>query len=227
MTEAEWLACDDPRPMLEKVRGGCRERKWRLFCCACCRRVWRLLRDPRHRAAVAAAERLADGEISPEELVPIADASYAASFIGPGGRYIHKGGAAHLLLRHFSSYDDWDETYRCPPLDNTALAAEMVAERLRTKERGAQAALVRDIFANPFRPVAFNPAWRSTTVAALAEAAYQERLLPSGTLDPQRLAVLADAVEEAGADAAVVAHLRSGGPHVRGCHVVDLVLGRG
>ncbi len=62
---------------------------------------------------------------------------------------------------------------------------------------------------------------------ALANAAYAERILPSGQLDPQRLAVLADALEEAGgADPDLLGHLRSALPHIRGCWVVDLLTGR-
>jgi hypothetical protein len=51
--------------------------------------------------------------------------------------------------------------------------------------------------------------------------------LPAGQLDPTRLAVLADAVEEAGCtDADLLGHLRGPGPHVRGCWAVDLLLGK-
>jgi hypothetical protein len=61
----------------------------------------------------------------------------------------------------------------------------------------------------------------------LARAAYERHSQPSGRLDLVRLAVLADALEEAGeADAELGGHLRSPGPHVRGCHVVDLLLAR-
>jgi hypothetical protein len=65
-------------------------------------------------------------------------------------------------------------------------------------------------------------------VVAVARAAYDERELPSGTLDGARLAVLTDALEESGCDQAdLLAHLRGPGPHVRGCWAVDLILGKG
>jgi hypothetical protein len=62
-------------------------------------------------------------------------------------------------------------------------------------------------------------------VLSLAQAAYEHRTLPAGTLEPARLALLADALEEAGCtSAAVLDHCRGPGPHVRGCWVVDLIL---
>ena len=86
---------------------------------------------------------------------------------------------------------------------------------------------LRCVVGNPFRPVTINPAWLTATVTSLARTAYEERTLPSGELDPARLAVLSDALEEAGcADTDILAHLRGPGPHVRGCWVVDLVLGK-
>jgi hypothetical protein len=98
---------------------------------------------------------------------------------------------------------------------------------LAEDEGSAQSQLLRDLFGNPFRPVALDPAWLSPTVTALAQAAYEERSLPSGELDLARLKVLADAIEEAGCpDQAILDHLRGPGPHVRGCWPVDLVLGR-
>src|SRR5262249_40384407 len=81
-------------------------------------------------------------------------------------------------------------------------------------------AFLRDIFGNPFRPVSLDSAWRTSTAVGLATAAYEERILPAGTLDRDRLAVLADALEGAGCDSAdILSHLRGLGPHVRGCWV--------
>jgi hypothetical protein len=99
-------------------------------------------------------------------------------------------------------------------------------------EGNAQATLLRDIFGNLFRPPpAINPAWLTWgngTVKQLAQAVYEERALPSGHLDPARLAVLADALLDAGCpqDHALLLHLRGPGPHVRGCIAVDRLTGR-
>jgi hypothetical protein len=94
-------------------------------------------------------------------------------------------------------------------------------------EQEAQAALVRDIF-RPLKPLPASVlGWREGTVVHLARAANDNRLLPSGRLGMDRLAVLADALEDAGSDdAELLAHLRSPGPHVRGCRAVDRILGR-
>jgi hypothetical protein len=80
-----------------------------------------------------------------------------------------------------------------------------------------QASLLPDIFGRlSFRPVALDPAWtdwNSGIVIRLARVAYDERRLPEGTLEPGRLALLADALEDAGCiDADLLGHLRSPGP---------------
>jgi hypothetical protein len=100
----------------------------------------------------------------------------------------------------------------------------------QANERAAQAALLRDIFGNPFgaKP-RIDPGWLSWnggTVARLAAAAYDHRALPEGTLDAGRLGVLADALEESGChDQEVLGHLREQrAVHVRGCWVLDLLL---
>jgi hypothetical protein len=92
----------------------------------------------------------------------------------------------------------------------------------------AQTNLLRCIFGDPFQPLTVSPAvlaWNDATVVRLAQAAYEERHMPEGTLDNGRLAVLADALEEAGCtDQDILNHLRGPGPHVRGCWAVDLLL---
>ena len=81
--------------------------------------------------------------------------------------------------------------------------------------------MLRDIFGNPFRPVSINSTCLTSTVRGLAEGIYAERAF-------DRMPILADALEDAGCDNAdILAHCRGDGPHVRGCWVVDLVLGKG
>jgi hypothetical protein len=84
----------------------------------------------------------------------------------------------------------------------------------------ASADLLRDIFGNPFRPVSVDPAWLTSTVVQLAQGIYEDRAF-------DRLPILADAMQDAGCENPdVLAHCRRPGPHVRGCWVVDLVLGK-
>lgn len=80
--------------------------------------------------------------------------------------------------------------------------------------------LVHDIFGNPFRPVTFAPEWRTDTAVSLARGMYESR-------DFSAMPILADALQDAGCDSDdVLNHCRGDGPHVRGCWVVDLLLGK-
>ncbi len=85
-----------------------------------------------------------------------------------------------------------------------------------------------DLFGNPFRPVTIAPSiltWNDGTVRRIAEGIYEERRLPEGTLDSGRLAILSDALLDAGCDnEELIAHCRSPGPHVRGCWAIDQIL---
>jgi hypothetical protein len=89
-------------------------------------------------------------------------------------------------------------------------------------ERESTVALIRDLF-NPFQPLTLYPTWltwNDGTVPKIAQGVYDE-----GALD--RMPVLADALEEAGcADQSLLSHCRQPGPHVRGCWLVDCLLGK-
>jgi hypothetical protein len=228
MTESEWLEADNPEEMLKvlpKRRKGA-ERKLRLFACACCRRVWHLLNDERSRRSVEVAERYADGEADLEELRAVNEQAAEARVHGvatgwqawnastvpsPGPVSESLGACLGFWAAHWASFTD-----------PGGIAGPDRAER------AAQADLLRDIAGNPFRrrrrPLRGFLSWNGGTIPRLARAAYDERSLPSGKLDGTRLAILADALEEAGCpDADLVAHLRAGGTHVRGCVAVDLL----
>jgi hypothetical protein len=87
-------------------------------------------------------------------------------------------------------------------------------------EAAAVCGLFRCVVGNPFRPVALDQSWLTPTVRALAQGIYQDRGF-------DRLPILADALQDAGCENAdILTHCRGPGPHVRGCWVVDLVLGK-
>jgi hypothetical protein len=81
-------------------------------------------------------------------------------------------------------------------------------------------AITRDIFGNPFRPVAFDSAWRNSTAIGVASTMYDSH-------DFGEMPILADALQDAGCEHTdILSHCRGDGPHVRGCWVVDHVLGK-
>src|SRR5919199_5105902 len=77
MTEDEWLCCTDALGMLLHLRGRGSDRKFRLFGCACCRRAWGRLPDPRNRDLVAAVEEHPDGTFDDPDLQEAITASSA------------------------------------------------------------------------------------------------------------------------------------------------------
>jgi hypothetical protein len=228
MTEEEWLeAVPDLGVMLgylANLEPQPSRRRIRLCMVAFCRSIWHLMTDERCRRAVEVAEQFADDPAAEADLkaaikaLPNKRRDYSA---------LHKT-APHDAARSCTSRK---ERFLLASL-NQVIALTVMA--LQNGSHGPEAAaaqarqqaeMFRDVFANPFRPVALAPTHRTRTIVSLARAAYDERQFPSGGFDPHRLAVLADALEEAGASAEVVAHLRSPGPHVRGCFAVDLCLG--
>jgi hypothetical protein len=218
VTEAEWMTATEVPVLLQFLgkRGGVRKR--RLFACACVRRIWHLLDDPRSRRAVEVAEDFADGIVDKDAAKRMRREAGRVPRVFPNAMW-SPSDAAEICLN--LTTEDISTAARA------AFAASKAGLPL-SSEREAQAALVRDIFRNPFRSATLSAAvlaWNDTTVVRLAQTAYDDRHLPSGTLDNGRLAVLADALEEAGCtDAEILGHLRGPGPHVSGCWAVDICL---
>ena len=203
MTETEWLTCADPHPMLELFRGEENDRKLRLFAVACSRRIWNLI-DPLGQAAVDVAEAYADGIVGPNEMR-----------------------AARLACQGAGGQASWYAAATKPEVAarNAARSAQAgVASNpllgIEAGELHAQANMVRDIFCNPFRPISLDSSLLTPTVVALAQAIYNDRAF-------DRMPELADALHGAGCDDdEILKHCRESGPHVRGCWVMDLVLGK-
>ena len=99
--------------------------------------------------------------------------------------------------------------------------AELLDEALTSGQSQAEAAtVIRCVVGNPFRPVADSPSWRNEITVAIASLMYESREFSA-------MPILADALQDAGCDSAeVLDHCRGPGPHVRGCWVVDGVLGK-
>jgi hypothetical protein len=230
MTEAEWLACEDPEPMLRHLRatgvprrnGG--RRKLRLFGCACVRRKWKRATDPRSRALVVAAERYADGLAEADELATAELAALEAREEEAKGLVV-VGAGVQLPPWCLHTIAELSDHEHPQPAWGFALAATLMprvvqATAAHGPEDRAQAALVRDIFGNPLRPVTFSPSWHTVTAVAIARQTYDSR-------DFSAMPILADALQDAGCDNEdILDHCRGDGPHVRGCWVVDLVLGK-
>jgi hypothetical protein len=235
MNESEWSSCSDPSQMLEPLRGSgmASDRQFRLFACACYRRVWHLLADPRVRHAVEVLERLAEGGV-PRAAVEHAlrgacNAQSEAETHGDDDLSQARQTAAWGVYRAFVTSPPAtarEARYYCTRAAAAAvgLVAQDAAERA---EEGGQCRLLRDIFGGVFRRPPAVPLHVPAWCGGLARAAYEERDLPSGHLAADRLAVLADGLQDAGCeDALLLGHLRGGRVHVRGCWALDLLLGR-
>jgi hypothetical protein len=217
MNEREWPSAADPEPLFVLLRAldaaqQPSNRKLHLFAVACCRRVWELLADERSEQALEVLERWLEGRAQREELLTVHGQA----------REVWASPARSAVV--CASVPDGG----IEPADRAAhYAAWADRGRSRAEERQTQAALLRCIVGNPYRALAIDPSWMTPTVLGLAQTAYQERDLPSGRLDADRLGVLADALEDAGCtEAEILGHLRGPGPHARGCFVLDRLLGR-
>ncbi len=237
ITEDEWLTAKTVIDLDLYRSAKHQHRKWRLFGTACCRRAMNLFPDPRLDAVADAAEQFADSTLTwddvkrvrqiltavrkelgekfgPDEaridIVRALDDATQKKPLDALGACRHAEYAFAAAVRIHLSGDD-----RHTPETRARWQATLKAEDQE------QVRLAHDIFGNPFRPVAVAPEWRTSDSVGLAQAIYAGRTFHD-------LPVLADALEEAGCDAAeLLAHCRDTTlTHVRGCWAVDLVLGK-
>jgi hypothetical protein len=250
--EHEWLIGDYPGMLADLVvpaQPRVREytdRKYRLWSCACCRRIWHLLTLANSREAVEYAERYADGLETPELLSELADQLYEARTEYELALLQHTqdkwDSRRYALLaawevvlstyRPDSAISD-DRTFDARSLSDAvghavyyeSLETQSISDNtipVQTLEDRAMCDLFRDVFGNPFRPPTFSPSWRTETAVSLARTMYEAR-------DFGAMPILADALQDAGCDNEdVLNHCRDPNQvHVRGCWVVDLVLDKG
>lgn len=214
-TEREWFETVDVREMFRVVRGAS-DRKYRLFACACCRRIWHLIaQHDAIRSCIEFAEGYADGVGAKKRLKKLVDANHDQFY-----RYGGKPGEDISVAFAASAARSTCRLRASEEVMSVCGSIGRVTGDSSSADFPTQSVLLRDIFGNPFRPVALDPRWRNETVVALASGIYADRAF-------DRMPILADALEEAGCDdLEVLNHCRGPGPHVRGCWVVDLVLGK-
>jgi hypothetical protein len=254
MTKQECRACTHPKVMLRFLLGtnsprvqdveafpACKtsDRKLRLFACACYHRIRHLLPEVPAQVAVEVAEQFADGVVSDDERQQ-AEANVRGPIDALEGRWRASRGAEHIALlpTHealaLAGVVLWNQAQKAAyyassnashtfaaianpgaaSSDNEFCASQAAEERIQTD-------LLRCIFGSLlFHPFTLDPTWFSPKVVSLAQAIYDDHAF-------DQLPVLVDPLEEAGChDADILAHCRQPGPHVRGCWVVDLLLGK-
>ena len=239
MTELEWLECKLVEPMLELLRlkrgliysGNVGQhprgrRRIRLFGVAQARRVSRLVTNPHLLELLTVAESFADGVGKIAELRQLKQLAAIAGieFVSDDLEWVREklqhdaGWQARLAEHAFYVLAERHAFSSCCLYNNAAVALEGENYRI---ENAHQSNLLRDIFGNPFQPVSFSPEWRTSDVVSIAQTMYDSR-------DFTPISILADALQDAGCEQEdILAHCRdANGTHVRGCWVVDLVLGK-
>jgi hypothetical protein len=216
MTEEEWLSATAPGLLLWYVDAAAGGRRTYLFAAACLRRIWPLLPGPQSKLVVSLLEQLADREVTFDEVTAAREA------VKQEGYAVETGGKRDPSVHAAMAAGEWDPEFIAEEAaEASALAQAGTPDGVSLPEVLAQAGLVRDIFGNPFRPVSFSEEWRTSTAVALAGQMYESR-------DFSAMPILADALQDAGCDSDdILNHCRDEkATHVRGCWVVDLVLGK-
>jgi hypothetical protein len=205
MTEQEWLECTEPQKMVEFLRGKASERKLRLLACACFRAMCHLLPYQDLVDVITVEELYADGAIGKDDAsearIKASTAMYQVPYKKPNSK------TARITAENivYLASDHWQ------------LAVYQAAAL------AGNSCVIYEIFGNPFRSVSVDMswlAWHSGTVSKIAQAIYDDRALDG-------MPILADALEDAGCtNADILNHCRQSREHVRGCWVVDLILGK-
>ena len=211
MTEHEWLTSAEPAAMLEFLRAAAginfyhvSDRKLRLFACACCHTVWHLITDERSRRAVEVAELFADGKATKEETFHLASSCTTIA------RCLMPSWDASEEARMFLETAHMHNSAILPVC--VALLRDIIGNPFRPvtlpcekRKCGRCKGDGDHLGTYPWDcsnchgtgEVDGDCPWLTDTVVGLVRAAYEERQ-PDGTIDPDRLAILADALEDAG-----------------------------
>jgi hypothetical protein len=221
--------------MLDHFGSDMPQRKALLIASACCRRIWHLLVEPSSRQLVEAIERYADDKAVSSEVTAAFDLlleaankhAFALPYEAPlraaavltieDVKKVSSDAATAFATScwvHLSDkeYESMDET--------TYQAFRDFQSHASAFEQALQCELIREIVGNPYQPISFDSAWNTPLTTSLAQKIYSERSF-------SELPLLAEALEAAGCrELSLLGHCRSDKMHVRGCWVLDLLLGQ-
>src|SRR5262249_43048918 len=169
MTEAEWLACEDPTMMLLFIKGhrtmrkGVKQRKQRLFAVACCLRLRPSLVIEQSRRCIEVVEGFADARATSQELraaeteareiwLKNAADDTALTCLQLCAKEVDGLHVSTTAISAVFERQKREANQPFDPLDGRRSGACPSEER-------AQCVLIRDIFGNPFRPVTLDPSW--------------------------------------------------------------------
>jgi hypothetical protein len=218
LTEDDWLTCTDPALLRAFLGNGATDRKLRLFGCAAVRSVWECFPrepNPEEVRAVERTERYVDGKCSYAEQELFRNVAYMSDTVE---MFIEIDARPEVVAQRWGATAAYRAAaFACRKEFDASVRDDAFCWAFRT-EMAAQWRLLRNIF-HPFRRVEVDPRWLTSNVVDLARTIYMERCF-------DRLPILADALMDAGCtDEEMLKHCRSEGPHVRGCWVVDLLIG--
>jgi hypothetical protein len=227
MTEAEWLAETDPARLIQFVEGRLSPRKTRLLAAALCRVADRHRDTPELARALDEVEWFADGLAGAPELDRARQQCrvLAVQQRSQSDRLALEGGAEDSLSALARHELAWAVAYAAASAVTLGDVLMQLSGEFGRSPDGRFASACRDrvldVAGNPFRPVTFSPDWRTSTALSLASQMYDTR-------DFGAMPILADALQDVGCTSDdVLNHLRDATlTHVRGCWVLDGVLGR-
>ena len=214
MKEAEWLAATDPMPMYRFLWRNTSDRKFRLFGSACVRLVCSSTCDE-VPSEIATVEKFADG-CATKAAMKKARTSLRQK------RHVLDTVVVEMrqkwLCYWLAEVAASEKAYGFILSELVRLSSEV--QDISIPESDALTGLFRELFGNPFHSIVVDPSWLTSTVLALAECIYADQAF-------DRCSILADALQDSGCDHEdLLNHLRSPGPHYKGCWALDLVLGR-
>ena len=202
MTEADWIACNDPTALLDFLEGKASGRKLQLFAVACCYITLQSSPNPPAPESFEAVVRFANGAGTLEEVL----------------KFWGNPSTNPQAISYPEQPLQWARAYA---VDASMTSEEREIFEVADHPRNYEVlGLLCDIFGNPFHPITLDPSWLTSTVTTLARQMYDTR-------DFSAMPILADALQDAGCgDEEVLGQCRVEEVHVRGCFVVDLVLGK-